>query len=69
MSSQSEIISLVARYHQRDGYQCNFVSQVREPLITIPLPSFPWQRLVVDLFEMDKTPYLIAVDYFQGTRK
>ena len=36
----------------------------KEPLITSPLPTRPWQKLAADLFELNKSHYLIIVDYF-----
>ena len=36
----------------------------REPLIQTPLPNFPWERIACDLFELEKTTYILVVDYF-----
>ena len=41
-----------------------YVPQAKEPLITIPLPSHPWERIGADLFELNKATYLIVIDYF-----
>ena len=36
----------------------------REPLISSDLPSYPWEKVASDLFEMNKCTYLLVVDYF-----
>ena len=36
----------------------------KEPLIKPPLPSYPWEKVASDLFELNKTTYLLVVDYF-----
>ena len=36
----------------------------KEPLMTSTLPKYPWQVVGTDLFELNKSNYLLAVDYF-----
>ena len=36
----------------------------KEPLISTVLPTFPWQVVGTDLFELNKDNYLLVVDYF-----
>ena len=36
----------------------------REPLLTTPLPKYPWEKVATDLFQHNGSTYLLAVDYF-----
>ena len=38
--------------------------QGKEPLIMTQLPKYPWQVVGTDLFELNKSNYLLVVDYF-----
>lgn len=38
--------------------------QQKEPLMTYKLPTRPWEIVAQDLFNHDKTDYLITVDYY-----
>ena len=49
----------------RECPECiKFQSQRVEPLKTTPLPKRPWQKVATDLFEWNKSTYLLIVDYF-----
>jgi len=32
--------------------------------MTTPLPSYPWERIAVDLFELKGNKYQLVADYF-----
>ena len=40
--------------------------QQREPMISNPVPSRPWQVLAVDLFELWGQDYLVTTDYYSN---
>ena len=40
------------------------VKHRREPLITTPLPEYPWKVVGTDLFELQGQQFLLVVDYF-----
>ena len=35
-----------------------------EPLMTTPLPKYPWQLVRTDLFQLNNNHYLLTADYF-----
>ena len=45
---------------------CNMYrnSQAKEPLKCHELHERPWQKIAVDLFELDKQEYVVMVDYY-----
>ena len=47
-----------------DFCQVNRRKQRSEPLKPTPLPSRPWEKIGLDLFEFEGKSYLVAVDYF-----
>ena len=44
----------------------NAPSQQKEPLIPAPIPDYPFQNTVADLFEINKTMYLVYADRLTG---
>ena len=40
--------------------------QCKEPLHPHKAPEIPWEKVGVDLFDMDRQTFLIAVDYYSG---
>ena len=38
----------------------------KESLMSHEVPSWPWEKVEVDLFTLDNKDYLIAVDYYSN---
>eukprot|EP00731_Ephydatia_muelleri_P034154 Em0049g1a len=49
---------------QRCPTCCKEQIQRAEPLLTTPLPTLPWQKVAMDIFEWEKCSYLLMVDYY-----
>ena len=66
MSVESQHSSVVAR--DRSPIKSVILSQETtqwsEPLISTPLPDFPWQKATTGLFELEGRTYFMVVDYF-----
>ena len=48
-----------------------FAIPPKEPIISTPLPSYPWEKLeqiYLNQTKLHKTSYLIVVDYFMISR-
>ena len=41
-------------------------AQQKEPMMSFPIPQFPWQSVASDCFELDHKKYVIVVDLFSG---
>lgn len=55
-----EIEEYVARCETCINYHSE---QAREPMICHELPTRPWEKMAVDVFELDQKDFLVTVDY------
>ena len=37
---------------------------LKEPLISTPLPKHPWERVEIDLFELNRKHYIVIANYY-----
>ena len=59
------VISSQIKSVVRSCVECSNPIQVNcEPMISIPLPEYPWQIVGSDLFHCKSDTYLLVVDYF-----
>ena len=56
--------SQIDKMVQKCPYCAKYSSPRKEPLMPSTLPAYPWQKIGTDLFALDGTMYLLAVDYF-----
>ena len=42
------------------------VQQGKEPLICHELPNRPWEKIAVDLFDLNGTEFVVTVDYYSS---
>ena len=59
----AQIADLVSNCPTCSTYQ---KKNVREPLLSHPIPTRPWERVGTDLFEVNGKHYLILVDYYSN---
>ena len=59
----SQIHDVVSNCNICNSYQRN---NTKEPLLSHEIPHRPWARVGADLFELNRQPYLILVDYYSG---
>ena len=71
MPTESTSVSVVATLVttiQEMVEKCTSCCEVRrqnaEPMIATKFPELPWQKLGMDLFEFNKSTYLLVVDYY-----
>ena len=41
-------------------------AQGKEPMICHEMPSRPWEKIAVDLFELNGAEYMVTVDYYSS---
>ena len=59
----AQIADLVSNCPTCSTYQ---TKNVREPLLSHPIPTHPWERVGTDLFEVNGKHYLILVDCYSN---
>ncbi|XP_065174678.1 uncharacterized protein K02A2.6-like [Sycon ciliatum] len=59
-SLSSDIATLVQTCEECSRHR----SQPPEPLLSTPLPEFPWQHLAADFFTIDGRNHLLVIDYY-----
>ena len=49
-----------------DGCNSQSTEQGKEPLIYHELPTGPWEKIAVDLFDLNGTEFMVTVDYYSS---
>lgn len=58
-----EIEEYIARCETSNNYHSE---QPKEPMICHELPTRPWEKVAVDIFELDQREFLVTVDYYSS---
>ena len=53
----------VAQWDTCNKYQSE---QVKEPMICHKVPSRPWEKVAIDLFQLERKDYIVTVDYYSN---
>ena len=52
-----------------DVYNSQPTENGKEPLICHELPTRPWEKIAVDLFDLNGTEFMVTVDYYSSFSK
>ena len=56
-----QIKAVVSKCNTCQEYQ---MSNPKEPMVHVPVPSRPWEMVATDLFQWEQSNYMVVVDYY-----